>query len=329
MSRPVMYKSKPVNTICKIECYPTVMYKMRSIYDSIDLPTSAQMEESNDGSLVIENLNKDCNSQIRRLNRLQDKLNQFCEDISLSHLISVEKKIETKKNSEVKQPELFPNRVSVKKDTKKKAVDDIVINVSSGTMPYGILVAFSKLATKYKCFMQFFIHGSAMKQSNSKIGALKELFHKLKLDLADARSSYDYGVNLIWKKLTDEKLGSVLILNSTTKIYGESNIIRFLHRLCNTNPSLDRDLDIMDQCTNELLIKQQQNTYLTYLNNLLTKSSRRYLTFGEEAGSADFYVWSVLKQQKNKIDEKKFGKVVEWMKIVEASLPMAQMISSF
>lgn len=128
--------------------------------------------------------------------------------------------------------------------------------------------------------------------------------------------------------MTDEKLGPVLILNSTTKIYGESNIIRFLHRLYDTKQSLDRDLDVMDQCTNELVIKQQQPLYLTNLNTLLNKSSRRYLTFGEQPGDADLYVWSVLKQQKNQVDGNKFNKVMAWMQIVEASLPMAQMISS-
>ena len=129
--------------------------------------------------------------------------------------------------------------------------------------------------------------------------------------------------------MSDDKLGAVLTLNSTTKIYGESNIIRFMHRLYDTKPQLDRDLDVMDQCTNELVIKQQQTKYLTQLNTLFGKSSRRYLAFGEQPGDADFYVWSVLKQMKSRVDEKKFGKVTEWMKVVEASIPMAQMISAF
>ena len=68
-------------------------------------------------------------------------------------------------------------------------------------MPFGILVAFGNLATKYKSFIQFFVHGSAMKEANSKkIDNVKTLFHRLKLDLVDSRSTYDYGVNLIWKK---------------------------------------------------------------------------------------------------------------------------------
>jgi len=325
-----MYKSKPVNTVCKIESVPTVMYKMRSIYDSIDLPNSTQNIDqisADDGSHTIENLSKDCNSQMRRLNRLQDKVNQFCEDISLSHLIPSQK---TQKSQTTQQPELFPGRVTEKKNLKKKGVEDIVINVSSGSMPFGILVAFGNLATKYKSFIQFFVHGSAMKEANSKkIDNVKTLFHRLKLDLVDSRSTYDYGVNLIWKKLSDDKLGAVLTLNSTTKIYGESNIIRFMHRLYDTKPQLDRDLDVMDQCTNELVIKQQQTNYLTQLNTLFGKSSRRYLAFGEQPGDADFYVWSVLKQMKSRVDEKKFGKVTEWMKVVEASIPMAQMISAF
>lgn len=53
---------------------------------------------------------------MRRLNRLQDKINQFCEDISLSHLIPVQKKTQNAPSSQEKQPELFPGRVTVKKN---------------------------------------------------------------------------------------------------------------------------------------------------------------------------------------------------------------------
>lgn len=317
-----MYKSNPINQFCVIEHYPTNMYKVDSIYGNT--------QKTCDPSLDLLNLSKDTQSQLRRLGRLQDKLNQFCEDISLSHLIPGNTPTITNNNSiqsTSTKPELFPGRVTVKKT--KNCVQDLVIQVNYKFVPYALLVAFSELATKSKCFISFFTHGSAVnelkkcKELQVRHEAIRTLFHTLKLDLVDDRTSYDFGVSIIWKKVTDESLGPHLILNSTTSIFGESNITRYLSHLCQTK-SIEMDQDSMDKCTNSMLITQTQLPYLAELNKSIVAD--KFVSFGERAGMADFYIWSVVRQMMPKFDGKKFSMVVKWMLLVEGSCPMLQML---
>lgn len=329
-----MYKSAPINTKCVIEHYPTVMYKVKSVYGDIELPSSnVESGSASDASLNLVNLNKDSQSQLRRLNRLQDKVNQFCEDLSLGHLVPSQTK-DAKSTDSDKKTVVFPGRVTTKKNASKKFVEDFVVHVSCNQLPYALLVAFSQLATKFKCFIQFFTHGTAVKElrnnpkNQQKIDAVKELFHSLKLDLVDARSSYDYGISFVWKKFDDEKLAPILVLSTKTKIYGESNIVRFINRLVETKPVVSRDLDLMDKCTNELIFMSKQDKYLGDLNKYIQENSGKFLTSGEKSTMVDFYLWSVLKQLKLSVDEKKFAKVTEWMKLVELSCPMLKMLNS-
>ena len=155
-------------------------------------------------------MNKDSQSQHRRLTRLHDKINQFCDDLSLSHLIA-------KSDSKTKpsttstpatssdQAELFPGRVTLK-TLKKACVEDYVVHVSYKSVPYALLATFSQMARKFKCFIQFYTHGTAVNELKKcenlrkKLDAVKELFHTLKLDLVDNRNSYDFGISIVWKK---------------------------------------------------------------------------------------------------------------------------------
>ena len=41
-----MYKSNPINPVCVIEHYPTVMYKVKSIYGDVQMPETAPMAVS-------------------------------------------------------------------------------------------------------------------------------------------------------------------------------------------------------------------------------------------------------------------------------------------
>lgn len=72
------------------------------------------------------NLNKDSQSQLRRLNRLQDKVNQFCEDLSLGHLVASQTK-ETKSTDSDKRTEVFPGRVTTKKNVILKSILSFLI----------------------------------------------------------------------------------------------------------------------------------------------------------------------------------------------------------
>lgn len=325
----IMYKSSPVNTKCVIEHYPTCMYSVKSVYGDFSMPSSQQAASTviNDASLDLVNLSKDSESQLRRLNRLQNKVNQFCEDVSLGHLVA--NNAQGNSNESVKSQGL-PHRVNTRK-TKNSTVDDMALEVSPNSMPYSLLAAFGNLATKYKCFMQFFVHGSAVNElkkpelagTKQKIESMKILFQQLKLDLTDPRNSYDYGISFIWKKTNDENLGPVLTINSKSKVYGEANILRYLTQLVQANSVTEKENDLMDRCTNLLLKKPDQKSFLSGLLKSLTASEFLSGT-GKQSGLADLYVWSMLKQSSIRSET---GKIFEWMSRVEESCSMLKMVN--
>lgn len=129
--------------------------------------------------------------------------------------------------------------------------------------------------------------------------------------------------------MDDEKLGPALALDTKTTVYGESNILRYFNRLGQAAKSSmpERDSDLMDKCTNELRFQSQPaSAYLATLDGYLTDSNNKFLSFGEKAGVADLYVWSALRQVLGQVDAKKFGNVASWMRLVEGSQPMLQML---
>lgn len=130
--------------------------------------------------------------------------------------------------------------------------------------------------------------------------------------------------------MDDEKLGPALALDTKTTVYGESNILRYFNRLGQAAKSSmpERDSDLMDKCTNELRFQSQPTSaYLAGLDGYLgNNENNKYLSFGEKAGVADLYVWSALRQVLGQVDAKKFGNVASWMRLVEGSQPMLQML---
>ena len=129
-----------------------------------------------------------------------------------------------------------------------------------------------------------------------------------------------------------------MAVDTKTRVYGESNIVRYLNRLgeqqCKQPSAIaERDADLMDKCTNDLLSHSQPTaSYLSALDTFLSTNSdgkiTKYLSLGEKAGTADLYVWSVLRQAfaATQSDAHKFANVSSWMKRVEGSDPMVQML---
>jgi len=125
-------------------------------------------------------------------------------------------------------------------------------------------------------------------------------------------------------QVVDQSLSPMLIIDSKSSVYGESNIVRYLYRLIQTNSALEKDLDAMDKCSNQLIFSQQHESYLAILNKSIEPG--KFISFGERAGMADLYIWSILKQTGFK-DAKKFQSIFEWMNLVENSFPMLQMLN--
>ncbi len=150
-------------------------------------------------------MSKEIQCQQRRLTRLDQKISQFCEDLSLSHLNKTADTKNLLSTSVNHQPELLPGRVTTK-TLKKSCVEDLVVHVSYKTIPLAFLTACAKLATKFKCFIQFYTHGTAVNELKKdidlkkKLEAVEKLFHALKLDLVDSRNSYDFGISIVWKR---------------------------------------------------------------------------------------------------------------------------------
>jgi len=304
------------------------MYKCGSIYGN----DPKMVNETLETEKPIEDLaefSKLQQSQLRRLTRLQEKLNQLCEDLNLSHL-SHQTTTPNLTRASPQTVQLKSARISTKVN-KTSHVEDLVIHVSCKTVPYAVLAAFHQLSSKFKCFLQFFIHGTALKefaaansQNESHVRSVIDLFNKLGFNLVDSRNSYDYAVTLIWKKMESEALGPVLNLNSTTKIYGESNIVRFLNRLtgCESNSQSD---NWMDKCTNCLLLSRSNTaSYLTALNKFL--ESAKFLSSNSQPDVADYYNWSIIKQLKCNLNN--LSNLSEWVRRIEGQLPLIQSINS-
>ena len=124
----------------------------------------------------------------------------------------------------------------------------------------------------------------------------------------------------------NEKLGPILHLKDT-KIYGESNILRYFSRLLPGNASHDKSSDSIgieewiDKCTNELRLAPKLNVdaYLGNLNRVLTDKCK-FLT-SDKATIADLYNWSILTQLNAQFNGK-FSNICQWVKRLEESFPI-------
>lgn len=213
----------------------------------------------------------------------------------------------------------------------KTCVDDLVIQFDATNIlaPLSLLVLFNQLTLKYKTFIQFYLHGTLLKEDKLKLNKLNkliQLFNDLNLSLdKEPRNNYDFGLTFVAKKFTSEEkqLGLVLTLpQSNKKIYGEANSFRYLNRLITQQDKQQQQNliinDSIDKCTNEM--RSNQTGYLNYLNKHLTTS--KYLT-GDKPTLADYYVWSQLKQL-NLIS----GKLNEWSKRLEESDAFVKVLNS-
>ena len=223
----------------------------------------------------------------------------------------------------------------------KRCVEEFVIHLDPKTTPYGIYVLFYKLALRFKSFVQFFIHGSIQrlvandKPTEKKLKNIMGLFKKIELDLIDSRSTYDYGLTIIWKKsinlmsfnlnhsrklinlnffkVQSENLGPVLLLNSTTKLYGEASIIRFISKLLKSPKESLSSNDWIDRCTNNFL-KEATGEHLNSLSTYFSDKSK-FLSATDVPDVADFYNWSRVIDLKSQLTPQ----VNEWITRVESN----------
>ena len=112
-----------------------------------------------------------------------------------------------------------------------------------------------------------------------------------------------------------ESLGPVLMLNSSTKIYGESNIGRYMNRLIESGlTNTIQTEEWIDKCRNDL--GTNVNKHLTRLNERL--STVDFLSATERPNIADYYNWSMIKQSNVKFNAE-WTALNQWLKRLEES----------
>jgi hypothetical protein len=125
-----------------------------------------------------------------------------------------------------------------------------------------------------------------------------------------------------------------MVLSNGGKIFGEANILRYLHSLLPKNVNIST-LDFfsqtvfnewIDRCTNTLNYtsnetKPNLNSYLSSLNTHLSKNKKSFLSEIDEPSICDFYTWSCLIQNRNLINNN-FSSVNEWLIKFESQLPI-------
>lgn len=198
-----------------------------------------------------------------------------------------------------------------------------MIHLDPSSVPYSIYTLLNKLSLTYKCFAKFFIHGSIQKtlatdpKLDQKLKTVMNFFKELNLNQQDSRNSYDYGIMFIWKKMQNENLGPVMLLNNKTQIYGEAAILRYLNRFfkSSTNESFQSN-DWMDKCTNEL-VQGDGLKYLSNLNENLIKSKDKFLASNDKPGLADYYNWASIKRMSSKVSKDKLTGINSWMQRLE------------
>lgn len=80
-----MYKVKPVSERIVIQSIPTTMYKVKSYVIDSTQATTSQTETISDSQ--VEELGKQLNNQLKRLEKLCAKTNDLCDELSLNNLV--------------------------------------------------------------------------------------------------------------------------------------------------------------------------------------------------------------------------------------------------
>ncbi len=98
------------------------------------------------------------------------------------------------------------------KKKSKSCVDDLVIHFDASDLttvgPLSLFSLFNEMTLKYKTFIQFYLHGTVLKQKQKLVhlNRLIDLFNSLKLTLDnEPRNTYDYGVTFVFKKFSQNE----------------------------------------------------------------------------------------------------------------------------
>ncbi|CAF1019198.1 unnamed protein product [Brachionus calyciflorus] len=99
-----MYKVRPLQDKVVIKSLPTCMYKTKPFFNEDNLNFGSNLVEplANLSLVELEELSKQQGKQLRRLERLLTKSNEFCEDLRLDNLV-----IHTSQNSQHKLEEAY------------------------------------------------------------------------------------------------------------------------------------------------------------------------------------------------------------------------------
>jgi hypothetical protein len=304
-----MYQVKPISENVTITDLPTSMYKVNSFYpemsatqstDPIEIDQLLKHQEkqlrklnrlqersnnlceelnlddliindrpigetlaSSSSISIIDDLNKKQESQLQKLNLIGEKLNKFCEQFDLN--LNINDK-QTASTATTTTP-LLPIKSNIKWDEKvfenlkrptnkvlsESVLEDLAIQLDPDYMPVLLLSQINQFAANLKCFIKCHVHGSVLATSgtNSKIlnriNDVNELVSRLKLDLGDLRSKYDFGFTFVWKK-ADKPENQISVGTNTSqfkeKICGEVNIMKHLNTLI-TETNLRVDVDAL------------------------------------------------------------------------------------
>lgn len=110
-----------------------------------------------------------------------------------------------------------------------------------------------------------------------------------------------------------ENLGPVLLLNSTTKLYGEASILRFLNKLLKSQKESLSSNDWIDRCSNNFL-KDSNGEHLKTLSTYFS-SKTKFLSATDVPDVADIYNWSRVMDSKSQ----RTPQVNEWIQRVESN----------
>ena len=116
--------------------------------------------------------------------------------------------------------------------------------------------------------------------------------------------------------MDSESLGPVLMLNSSIKIYGESNIARYMNRLIQSSlTNTHQTEEWIDKCRND--VRTNANKYFSQLNKHLS-TSVAFLSATEQPNIADYYNWSMIKQSNVKPNAD-WTALNQWLKRLQES----------
>lgn len=326
-----MYAKKPLQENLNVQSNVS-MYTVKSYYGECPI---VSCETASDESL--DSLAKRCGVQYRRLLKLEKKIGDLCDELNLTNLLANDASSSSKQSTTKCQSVNTNLTANVRKEVKKSTnkFEDIVFQVDPRHVPYSLFLAYEQLAAHAKCFVTFHTHGTCLTPNSeidlAKIQRFKEFYAQWQA--TEPRHCYDYAMTVVWKKMSSAT-GPVMSLANGGKIYGESNLLRYLHSLLPVKGQAKVDIAMdewMDKCTNFLSFtsdsaKPNLNSYLSLLNVHLGKNQLVH-TLNNQPSMADYYTWSSLVQSAKTVNAS-FKNVNEWLTKMEANYSLMQLIKS-